>query len=414
MKKVKIVCTFTLFFLFFIILKGISEEVERRVLTFEKAFELTLSESPSLKASLAVIEEREGDRIQSKAYPNPLFSYSVENVFGNRNWRGWRAAESRYELSQPLEISGEREHRSRATFFHRLAAEAEYGRLQLETFNKLKKAFLSVVAAQELLELAILQKENAQEALNAALIKLEVGKVSSLEKNKAALHLSNSELELKKCRMDLERAKSQLSLFWGSSCPNFDTVEFPFFYIDCPRSFQELFESNQLNPALLEIYFSEWAAFEELEEQKSARIPDIIVTVGYKTLQDTKDKGLILGAAFPLPFFDRNRGNIHRARATTSRRDSLYEEKYALFENKLFILCQEADRSYKDALYLKTDLVDIALESLDFAKQGYREGKLDYSELLDAQKTFFEVKEKYIQTVLLFWEKEIDIEFLTL
>lgn len=391
-----------------------AEEFTGCALTFERALELTLIQSPALKSTLAEIEEREGERIQSGLYPNPLISYSVENVLGNKNWQGWKAAESRYEISQPIEIGGQREHRSRAALYHRYAAEAEYARLQLETFNKLKKSFISVMAAQELLTLASEQKKTAEEVLKTVQAKLDAGKVSPIEKNKARIGLANSELALQKALVDLEVGKRQLSLFWGSTCPDFERVEYPFFDIDCPGQLEEFLDWNRSNPAALEAYFREWAAFEELELERAIRIPDVVITVGCKTIQDTGDKGLILGAAFPLPFFDRNQGNIRKARGKISQTAHRYMERYILLESKLSLLHQEAMRAYQEAMHFKTHMLELASESFDLARQGYEAGKFEYAELLDSQKTLFEMREKYINALFRFLEKQVDIEFLTL
>lgn len=54
------------------------------------------------------------------------------------------------------------------------------------------------------------------------------------------------------------------------------------------------------------------AAHQNLNLEKSLAIPDVTVTLGYKTLQDTGNKGMILGASIPIPLFNQNQGNIQK------------------------------------------------------------------------------------------------------
>jgi len=390
------------------------EEPVHSTITFEEALKRTLSQSPTLKTSQAEIEEREGERIQSGIYPNPFFSYSVENVLGNKHWKGWEAAESRYEVAQLVEIGGQRGHRSKAALYRYYAAQAEYASVQLGLVNELKQSFLEVVAAQELLELATQQRKTSEEALKAVHAKVEAGKVSPIEKNKAMLAAANSELVLQKAHVDLDAARHRLSLLWGSPCPDFDRAEYPFFQVDCPNSFQQCLVENKDNPELIKSEFNQLAASEELALENSLRIPDVIVTVGYKTVQNTNEQGMILGASFPLPLFDRNQGNIHRGRAETCRLANQYIEKQLQLESKLLLLHKEATRAYDEAMQLKTTLLQLAHESFTFARDGYNEGKFEYLDLLDSQRTLFDAQARYIQALLNFFKKEADIEYLTL
>lgn len=384
------------------------------LLTFEDALQRTVAQSPVLKASLAEIEERAGERIQSELYFNPFFSYSVENVLGSHHWKGWESAESRYEIAQVIPINGQKRHRSKAALYRYYAAQAEYAAVQLHLFNELKKTYLEVAAGQELIKIATQQQQISEEVLQVVQDKVELGKVSPIEKNKAMLGLANSQLLLQKFSVDLEAAKQRLVLFWASSdCPDFDRVDYPLFQLSFP-SWDECWIDQKNNPELIRIQFEQCASYEELEFEHSARIPDIVVSVGYKTVHGTGDRGMILGASFPLPLFDRNQGNIHRGRAETCRLNNQYIEAQLQLETKFLLLHKETMRAYQEALLIKENLLQLAQESYIFARSGYEEGKFEYLDLLDSQKTLFEAQERYMQALLHFLKKQVDIEYLTL
>lgn len=383
-------------------------------LTYNEALQKTLIQSPALALSVMEIEEREGEHIQTGLYFNPVFAYSVENVFGNRHWRGWRAAESRYEISQALDLGCKREHRRNRAFYLIQAAQYGHAYLELETAKKMKKAFLRVVAAQELLKLAQNQQKISLKTLNVIQQKSDSGRVSLIEKNKAQLSLANSDLVLQRASVELEIAKEELSPFWGSSCPDFDGVEYPFFEVYCPPCYEECFQEFNEHPLLLKVQFEQFAAKAGYKFEQSSVIPEVVVTAGLKTIQDTGDKGMILGVAFPLPFFDQNQGSIARARAEKKRLLNQYCETELLLETRLSVLHKEAMRSYNEAVQLKETILTLAEASFEMVREAYAAGKLEYLDLLEAGRTLFDAQERYIQVLLSYFEKQTDIEYLTL
>jgi len=95
-------------------------------LSFDEAVSKTLSLSPKLRIANSEINGKAGAQTQSRLYPNPVAGYSVENVFGNKNWQGWEAAESRYENAQLVELGGKRGCRYQTARFQSYAAQAGF------------------------------------------------------------------------------------------------------------------------------------------------------------------------------------------------------------------------------------------------------------------------------------------------
>ena len=383
-------------------------------LTYNEALQKTLIQSPALALSLMEIEEREGEHIQTGLYFNPVFSYSVENVFGNHCWKGLGAAESRYEISQGIDLGNKRKYRASRAYFLIQSAQYAHSYLEIETAKRMKKTFLKVVAAQELLKLAENQQKIALKTLNLIQQKSEFGRISPIEKNKAKLNKANAELILQKANVNLEIAKEELSLHWGAKCAEFEDVEYPFFEVYCPPCFEECLHMHKDHPLLLKMRFQQFAAAEGVDLEKMSFYPEVVVTAGLKTVQDTGDKGMILGIAFPLPIFDRNQGSICRAKAEKNRLLNQYCETELLLDSRLAILHKEAMQSHNEAMQLKEIILTLAEEAYEWVREGYAAGKLEYLELLEAGRTLFDAQERYIQALLSYFEKQTDIEYLTL
>lgn len=383
-----------------------------RVLTFDDAVGKTLSLSPKLRIADSQINEKAGAQVQSALLPNPVASYSVENVLGNKNWQGWESAESRYEVGQLIELGGKRGFRYQTAKFKHYASQAGFEAKQLSVLNRLLKLFTLVVASQENLQIALDQTKIAGEVYKTVTAKVEAGKVSLIQQNKAEIALSTAQINLEKARADFFKNRKRLSILWGASCPDFERVVFPFYEIELPKPIEKCLSDLRENPELLRSQMEHLAAHQKLNLEKSLAIPDLTVTVGYKTLQDTGNKGLILGASIPIPLFNQNQGNIQKARAQTLKAHDQYIELELALENKLSIAHRELFRAYAEAEKIRSTVLKAAKQSFELAQEGYKEGKFEYLDMLDSQKTLFEVRERYIQALLNYHQSIADIEYL--
>lgn len=382
------------------------------ILSFDEAVSKTLFLSPKLRIANSEINEKAGAKIQSNLYPNPVAGYSVENVFGNKDWQGWEAAESRYEIAQLIELGGKRGFRYQTARLQYYAAQAGFEAKQLSLLNRLLKLFALVVAAQENLELALSQTKIAEKIYTTVAAKVEAGKVSLIQQNKAEIALSTAKINLQKAKADFAKGKERLSILWGCSCPDFDRASFPFYEIELPNSFDKCLADLRGNPELLRSQMEYLAAQQNLNLEKSLAIPDVTVTLGYKTLQDTGNRGLILGASIPIPLFNQNQGNVQRARAQKVKTHDQYIELELALENKLSIAHKDLVRAYLEADQIRSTVLKVAVQSFELAQEGYKEGKFEYLDMLDSQNTLFEVRERYIQAVLNYHKSMADIEYL--
>lgn len=382
-------------------------------LTFEEAKEWMFANSPELAMAADATGAKEGLRRQTKLFPNPVLAYSAENVFGNKNWHDWNAAESRYELDQLIELGGKRGYRYTAAQYQLFASQANFDAVRQRLLNQLLKIYTEVAAAQEQVELAEEQTQIAEEVYRTVKTKVEAGKVSLIQQNKAEIALATAVIALEKARVDFASRKERLAFLWGESCPDFERVEFPFYEVSPFATLEQCIECLENHPDLLSAYFEYLTAEQNLHYEKAGAIPDLTLTVGYKTLQDTGNKGMIVGASLPLPIANRNQGNVQRAQYDMQKTQDGYIQQQLILENRLSLAHKELTRAYKEAELLRTTVLATAQKSFDYAKEGYMEGKFEYLDMLDSQKTLFEVKERYIQALLNYHKSRADIEYPT-
>ncbi|CCB87469.1 putative uncharacterized protein [Parachlamydia acanthamoebae UV-7] len=399
-----------LFLSFFATTLAVSQE---KVLTLEEGIQRVLACSPQLKMSEAEAEEKKGLHVQAGFYPNPILSYSVENVFGNRNWHGWNAAESRYEYAQLIETGGKRELRSKTTdyLFRAACLGVEVAKLQL--LNRFTRAFIDLVAAQEQLRIVKEQNKIAKEVLYVVSAKVEAGKVSIIQKHKAEISVANADILLEKVRVNFETAREQVSQFWGETVPDFESVGFNFYFIQAPQSLDAYLAYLHDHPEWIQAQLEQSASLQSVYLEKSLAIPDVTLSVGYKTIRDTHNQGMILGASLPIPVFNRNQGNIEKSRANLRKLEDSFMALQVLLENKSAAIHREFMRSYHESKRLKEGILEAALQAFKLSEEGYREGKFEYLDMLDSQRTLFEIEDHYVQALKNYHSKQAELRYLS-
>jgi cobalt-zinc-cadmium efflux system outer membrane protein len=125
------------------------------------------------------------------------------------------------------------------------------------------------------------------------------------------------------------------------------------------------------------------------------------------------DSAWVATISIPLPLFDRKQGAIAEAQSRISK--SVEEQK--AIENMVAASVaearQEAESANNEAATLRTSILPAAQLAFSSLEEGYRQGKFDYLQVLDAQRTYFELKGREIDAVLRAYTSIIRIHLLT-
>lgn len=381
-------------------------------LDLDTAVYRALTQSMTLHIANHEAQSRGSQVKQARFYPNPSFSYEVEDFAGNNNWKGWDNREERYIYTQLFETAGKRCLRTQAASYQFYASLVGYDVSKLIVLNRLNRAFINVVAAQELLKLAQEQAEIAKEVLRVATKKVEAGKVSLIQQNKAEVAYSTAINSIARARVELKNAKKRLSLIWAQTCPEFDKAIFPFYDISAPFSLEQCLADLCSQPEIVQSLYSSLNAEKNWRLEKANSVPDVTLQVGYKANYRDNDQGLIAGISIPIPFFNRNQGNIERSYFDMLKTGDQGRQLWLVLESKLAIFYEELFRAYQEAERIKNVSLPSATQAFDLAQKGYREGKFEYLDVLDAQRTLFEIRDRYIQALVNYHTRRADIDYL--
>lgn len=389
-----------------------SQLKENRTLNLDTAVYRTLAYSFNLDIVSQEASAKRSQIIQAKLYPNPGFTYEVEDFAGNQDWKGWNNREERYIYSQLFETAGKRKLRTQAATYQYYAGLVGYNVEKLVVLNRLSRAFITTAASQELLKLAEDQAAIAKEVLRVATKKVEAGKVSLIQQSKADVAYSNALIAIQKAQADLKNAKRRLSILWADACPDFDSVLFPFYETALPLSFEQCLADVCNQAEVVQSFYYYLTADRNWKLEKANQIPDVTLQVGYKANYREKNQGLIAGVSVPIPLFNRNQGNIDRTYFEKLKTGKQGKQLWLILESKLAISYEEIKRAYEAAEQLKNVSLPSATKAFELAQIGYREGKFEYLDVLDAQRTLFEIRERYIEALVSYHINQADIDYL--
>lgn len=363
------------------------------ILQLPEALKFAFDANPDIAVAMREREAMEGVRIQAGVRPNPSISTSVETT---RN----SAQKTAILLNQPFELGNKRSARLGAADARFEAATAAVKAKQADIQASVQVAFFEVLAAQERLKLATASLNIATQAREAAAKRVQAGKISPVEETKSRVAESAVKIDVTQAQAALSAARMRLAALMGETLPRFGSVEGDLERLPHLNSLEShanlVDQAPMIKVARLEIETREALAGIE----NSRRIPDVTVSVGAQRNDELGINQALLGLTVPIPVFDRNQGNMQEARTRVNKaRDELTALRFKL-DAALASQFEQLRAAIEAARTLQTEIVPGAESAFDAASKGFIYGKFSYLEVLDAQRTLFQARTRYLNTLL--------------
>lgn len=390
---------------------SLAQPPEIRALSLNQIIDSALKSSSRIKQSEASLQAAKAGRSQAGALPNPELGLQIENIAGSGPYSGLRSAEMTAGVSQLIEISGKRGARIDATNSDIAAAELEQEITRADLTRDIRRAYASIVAAQEEVKLAEQQQKLASDVLSAVNQRVGAAAEPVIQQNKARIAKSSADIALTKAKSVEASAKQNLAVLIGEESTAFRLNDEAFYQLEAskPIDMTQLAKGAdfQRDSAAL----SKTQAALSLEQATS--LPDPTLSAGVRQFRDSDEKAFLVGISMPLPVFDLNRGNIERAHQETVKAD--VGRQLALQENqtRLVEAQQNMDAAYREANEYKTAVLPEAEKAFTQAQRGYNAGKSSYLDVLDAQRTLADTRLAYVAALKDYHFNKADIERLS-
>ena len=361
-------------------------------LSLTKAIELALEGSPEVAAATRQWEATEGQVLQGRARPNPELAYSLEDARSRTRMQSW-------QLNLPVELGGKRAARTKAAEKSREQAQAQLNELKAALRANVAAAYFDVLTAQERLVLAKDSVALAKSSTDTVAKRVAAGKVSPVEESKARVAEAGIRVELAQAASEQRNALSRLFALLGKIEAPFTVLEGKAENLPPVPKLADLQSLISSSPAvvLARIEVDRRKALTDLEQSK--RVPDITVSAGIQRSNETQRNILLFGVSVPLPVFDRNQGNLLEAlKLEDKARDELQgatvrlHSEVAQAQERLSTIAAEVQ-------LLRQDVLPGAKSAYDAATIGFENGKFNFLEVLDAQRTYFTAKSQYLKAL---------------
>ena len=361
-------------------------------LSLAKAIELALEGNPEVAAAKRQWEATEGQVLQGRSRPNPELAYSLEDTRSKTRTQSW-------QLNLPVELGGKRAARTKAAEKTREQAQAQLAELQATVRANVAAAYFDVLTAQERLVLARDSAALAKSSTDTVSKRVAAGKVSPVEESKARVAEAGVRVELAQAASEQRNALSRLFALLGRIDAPYTVLEGKAENLPSVPSLADLqpLISSAPGVVLARIEVDRRKALTDLEQSK--RVPDVTVSVGMQRSNETQRNVLLFGVSVPLPVFDRNQGNLLEAlKLEDKARDELQAATVRLHSE----VAQARERLTTitaEVQSLQQDVLPGAKSAYDAATIGFENGKFNFLEVLDAQRTYFTAKSQYLKAL---------------
>jgi len=382
-------------------------------LTLRKALALALERSPEIQSFSWEVRARDARVLQAGLRPNPELRAEGENLGGSGDRRGFEETETTILLSQLIELGGKRGKRERLAALGSALATWDYEAKRLHVLSETSKAFVQTLAAQERVALAAELERLATDGVRAVGTQIEAGGASPVESTRARVVLGRAGLERQRAERELVAVRSTLAATWGSTRPTFARVVGDLGELRPPPALDDLAARLEKSPDV-----ARWET--ELEERRAALslekaggLPDVRLGAGGRHFSDNGDNALVVELTVPLPVFNRNQGAIGEAEHRLAKARSEQASAYAAAQAALSTAASRLAAAYEQANGLRTNVLPQAKASLEGVLDAYRKGLFRMVDVLDAQRTLFDLRSDYLTALESYHVLAAEVERLT-
>lgn len=360
--------------------------------SLDDALQLGSQYSPRLRAADAKRDAFAGDRLQAAARPNPEATVDAENFAGSKDYSGFRSSEVTAGVSQRIELGGKRDARIAAADAGLQVAGYDREADILALREEIARAYVATLYADRLAALEGSRLENARSLAGVVRERVQNGREPAVQLRKGEIALSSAEVALQRARREYQASLATLAGVIGvrtlSLVPGGDWFE-QVARTPLTSTNEEMLESNP-DYARLESAINQARA--GVTRSQAEAVPDPTLNAGIRRFNEDRSAAFVVGFSIPIPVFDRNAGAIARARQELIRAEAEAEAQRLALRASFVRARESLEASHREVDALRTTVLPAAADALSAAREGYTAGKFGFLDLLDAQRTEFDVR----------------------
>lgn len=405
---------FVAFFFIYSLSIGYAQENHNKInLTLSEAVDTALSNNPNLKAFKYEISSLDGIKIQAGLIPNPEADFEAEDFLGGKELSGLRGSQYTLSVGQLFELGGKRNSRINLAENEIASTRGNYELLKLDVIADVKSTFLQLYQVQKQIEQRRKFVELNEEILKTISERVKAGRTSPAEESKVKVTLTNSRIELDRFQRTFSSIQAQLNSHLGTTGKNYIPSTVLFDSITVPPTKEEITGNIAEIPSIKLLQNEVNVRESAIELEKSLAVPDLTIRGGVRYLNELKTNSFVAGVSIPLPFFNRNQGNIQSAEVRLEQMDAIKNTQRLNVIAQLNTAYNNMLSTHNNSQLLKNSIIPEAENAYEIIRQGYIQGRFAFIDLLDAQRTLFETQTQFLLELTDYYNSLIEIENIT-
>lgn len=373
-------------------------------LGLQAAIAQALERHPLLRAAGHDVAAGEADVDQAGRLPNPELAWLREGEqAGSRT--------TTVQINQPIELGGKRGARIKLAEGELALARTELALRRQTVRADVIDAYCAVLAAQERRLIAEATTALAARSSGVASGRVAAGKVSPIEAAKARLAQAEARAEGERAGADLAAARAQLAALLGDAEARRPLAATDADALPEAEPLDALLRRGRDGAAEVRRAQARLALQRaRLDVERAARIPDLTLSVGSQRDDAVGRRQAVVGIAVPLPLFDRNGGRVTAARERGARAEAELEAARSAVQAELAAAHARYRQARSEAQLLERDVVPEARSVYELTLKGFEYGKFGFLDVLDAQRTWFQVRSRSWQAMRDAWRAWAELE----
>ena len=371
--------------------------------TLEELIALAEASSPALRQAAAEVESMRGRAYQAGLYPNPVASTGATQLAGR---------ESQYfaGLSQEIVTKQKLKLDHAAACREVVQAEFRFVRTRFELLTAVRQGYFLTLAAQRRREVLTRLVEIAGKSQQAASRLQAAGEGTRSDTLLFEIEVDKAEVALENAEAKWHAAARQLVAILGLRDLQLERIRG-----DLTESLDGVAAQVLLDgfvPYNGDVQFAE----QEVERNRFLLqraivqpFPNVTVSGGYQYQVQPLHNMAMLQASVPLPFWNKNEGNITSANAQVGKAQATVEQ----VQNQIAKQMADAAGRYRigdqQARRYADRIVPKAREGLKIMQQGFAQGQFDFLRLLQTQRAVVEANLGYIDALEARWTAAADL-----
>jgi len=384
-----------------------------KVFTLEEAIAAAGGAAPASEAAVAAVEAAVAGQRLAGLRPNPVVQIQVENIAGSGPYRGLRSAETTIGPAIPIELGGKRSARVAVARAQLTRAEIQQAITAAEVRLQVTQLYIEAVAAERRLATARDQARIANDALRAASIRVQAGRASPLERQRADVAVTYAEANVERQARLAEASRINLVRRLGQPISGI-LDESVLDILPGANVFGPAVSVDSSGTLALAAANADFTIAEAgVRLARANRVPDLNVGPAIRRLEATNDLAAVFTVTIPIPVFNNGRAAIAQATAQQTQADALRRLTALDIQQAITDAQAEAANAATTARAASGPALASAQEAARIARIGYREGKFGQLELLDAERTLAETRVAAIDALAAYQNARAQLERLT-